>query len=536
MPELASQSAPPAAQPRRRYTVTPRVLAANRRNLEKANAVPKEIRYRPTPKRLAACRRNLSKAQPARPPDGSVHSPLGHGSIRQAFRRSRKKLTQFGDCLRQVRRILRPQNLRQADVARNVARIAWGWLDLLRDQCEEERRLLSAFWQRAWPAGDTPGASKHALERFRVFTRRWPLIEKCEACAARLRELASPFETSSQPFDTSSEAPSDVLDPLLAPGLGNPFQPDSQAEPDDAPLDLDPAGIEESPADKPLIPDSSATPGEPAEELAEESEELEEPEEARQSENSETEGAASGWPAFEEYQKHVMAALDVHPDLTLRAQEIARLSWERHQVMEDWETQASAALQDLLTQTPGPLSVGELTAKLEAALRGEAMRQAALQGTQLEVELKAALTKYLYECYGFQGVMNLFGPVPIPSSPDRGNRAATAPASGQPQGNAAAAASPEPGIKINREKLLKLLREAERYHDARVAAGKTPPSPRSADNMTREEMQERLEYVKRRRAELTEQINAIARTRAADLQEQGSPPEAPPSQPEISSS
>jgi hypothetical protein len=55
VPEDAPERGP-AAKPKRRYTVTVKVLAANRGNLEKANAVPREIRYRPTPKRVAACR------------------------------------------------------------------------------------------------------------------------------------------------------------------------------------------------------------------------------------------------------------------------------------------------------------------------------------------------------------------------------------------------------------------------------------------------------------------------------------------------
>jgi hypothetical protein len=48
MPDDAPQpdATAPAAKPKRRYTVTPTVLAADPRNLEKANAVPKEIRYR----------------------------------------------------------------------------------------------------------------------------------------------------------------------------------------------------------------------------------------------------------------------------------------------------------------------------------------------------------------------------------------------------------------------------------------------------------------------------------------------------------
>jgi hypothetical protein len=48
-----------APRPKRRYPVSAKVRAANRSNLEKANAAPKEKRYRLTPKRIAACRRNL---------------------------------------------------------------------------------------------------------------------------------------------------------------------------------------------------------------------------------------------------------------------------------------------------------------------------------------------------------------------------------------------------------------------------------------------------------------------------------------------
>ncbi|PYV28368.1 MAG: hypothetical protein DMG24_02195, partial [Acidobacteria bacterium] len=52
----------PQSPPQRKYTVSPKVLAAARANLAKANAISKEVRYRPTPKRLIACRANLLKA------------------------------------------------------------------------------------------------------------------------------------------------------------------------------------------------------------------------------------------------------------------------------------------------------------------------------------------------------------------------------------------------------------------------------------------------------------------------------------------
>ena len=55
----------------RKYTVTDRVLAACRANLERANAVPPEIRYRPTEKRRRACHRNLTLALIAKKRDRS---------------------------------------------------------------------------------------------------------------------------------------------------------------------------------------------------------------------------------------------------------------------------------------------------------------------------------------------------------------------------------------------------------------------------------------------------------------------------------
>jgi hypothetical protein len=102
MLEVASQPIP-VAKPRRRYTVTAKVLAANRRNLVKANAVPKEMRYRPTTKRLAACHRNLPKAQAVRSSANAARQPDSRGPIRQALHPSRKLLTEFDDRLRQVR-------------------------------------------------------------------------------------------------------------------------------------------------------------------------------------------------------------------------------------------------------------------------------------------------------------------------------------------------------------------------------------------------------------------------------------------------
>src|SRR5437879_1212633 len=49
-------------KPKRKYTLTAKALAANRRNLELACAVEASIRFRSTPKRLQASRENLTRA------------------------------------------------------------------------------------------------------------------------------------------------------------------------------------------------------------------------------------------------------------------------------------------------------------------------------------------------------------------------------------------------------------------------------------------------------------------------------------------
>lgn len=54
---------PATGNQKRRYTVSAKVLAANRAKLAKAMAVPKEIRLRETPRRIAARMQNLAKAQ-----------------------------------------------------------------------------------------------------------------------------------------------------------------------------------------------------------------------------------------------------------------------------------------------------------------------------------------------------------------------------------------------------------------------------------------------------------------------------------------
>jgi hypothetical protein len=74
-------------RPKRKYTVTDRVLAANRRNLVCANAVDRSIRYRMTPRRRIACHRNLVCAQAARR-TSSRYGPIRRGAYFISLERS----------------------------------------------------------------------------------------------------------------------------------------------------------------------------------------------------------------------------------------------------------------------------------------------------------------------------------------------------------------------------------------------------------------------------------------------------------------
>jgi hypothetical protein len=74
-------------RPKRKYTVSERVLAANRRNLARANAVDKAIRFRMTRKRRISCHRNLVRAQIVRQTSGR-YGPIRHGLYCASLERS----------------------------------------------------------------------------------------------------------------------------------------------------------------------------------------------------------------------------------------------------------------------------------------------------------------------------------------------------------------------------------------------------------------------------------------------------------------
>src|SRR5712691_4912306 len=170
--------------PRRNYTVTAKVLAACRRNLEKANAVPKSHRYRPTPRRLAACRRNLEKAHATlrtalqsslRAPGRAAgsRSPAYGTSFRhglycvllgRSLELAGESREDFREHIELFDRAFAPRDHEEARLVRAIAETAWRRLRAFRGQGRWERLAIR---YRLAEAGEKPraGPPKPRLRR-----------------------------------------------------------------------------------------------------------------------------------------------------------------------------------------------------------------------------------------------------------------------------------------------------------------------------------------------------------------------------------
>ncbi|MGH9376313.1 MAG: hypothetical protein ACRD1J_09145, partial [Terriglobia bacterium] len=138
----------PAPRPRRPYTVSAKVLAANRANLVKAREVPKAIRYRDTPRRRASCFANLSKAReaacaPGRP---SSRGRFCHGLYNKSLRRSLihagESEAAFDAHLQLFVEAFGANNPDEVKLARGLGEIVWRRWRAMRCLSEWEARSL----------------------------------------------------------------------------------------------------------------------------------------------------------------------------------------------------------------------------------------------------------------------------------------------------------------------------------------------------------------------------------------------------------
>lgn len=210
---------------KRKYTVSEKVLAASRRNLEKANAVPKSIRYRTTPKRLAASRQNLLKARAGRRGAGwwPRKRPFSARHLGRGLRRWGKWVrARFQADQAAVMRVLAPQpeTPSEGKLARGVAEGLWRWVAVLRDGMEREREGLRQAWVA--PATDALAAAALACRLLAVFSERQWMGEARERLQVRLARLARMF------YEIRNLVRSDwqeEIEAMPASLLGNPFHP-----------------------------------------------------------------------------------------------------------------------------------------------------------------------------------------------------------------------------------------------------------------------------------------------------------------------
>ena len=177
---------------KRKYTVSRKVLAANRRNLELARRVDGEIRFRPTPQRAAASRANLIKARAmlraaSLTPDGypqeqfksqnskfkkeesenrqstigdrkwpdspSYGTQLTRGHYAISLRRSARLLGEtpegFDGHVERFLEALHPGSAEERRLARGIAETVWRRLRAFRGQARWEQASLAALLREA---------------------------------------------------------------------------------------------------------------------------------------------------------------------------------------------------------------------------------------------------------------------------------------------------------------------------------------------------------------------------------------------------
>jgi len=188
-------------KPKRKYTVTPRVLAAVLANLAKANAVPKSIRYRSTVPRLLACRANLTLAVAARRADWSArYAPnfrLGVYalSLPRSLAAAGESEAEYERHLELFARGFAPIDKTEAKLVRAMAKVWWRRLRALRLQSRWETHRLRARLDYAAYLADLGLAGKNrdgntALELYGVFVEQLPLLTTLDRLSRRFERLA----------------------------------------------------------------------------------------------------------------------------------------------------------------------------------------------------------------------------------------------------------------------------------------------------------------------------------------------------------
>ncbi len=207
------------------YRPTPKRLAANRANIRKARAVPKEVMYRLTAKRLAACRANLERANAVpkyiryHPTERRRAAALGnlakanaavaagggrfrHGlfcmSLGQSLKRAGETLRAFRAHLDRFERAFAPQNDAERKLLRHAAETTWRRLRTYRSLARWQAWRLARVLRRAAQVGpsepaDASEAHILAFEVEDMLTSDAPVAELAFRLSKRLERLLRVF-------------------------------------------------------------------------------------------------------------------------------------------------------------------------------------------------------------------------------------------------------------------------------------------------------------------------------------------------------
>ena len=110
---------------KRRYTVSDKVRAANRLNLQKARAVGKEVLYRPTEKRRKACRANLLIARQSPNYQPNVRHGLRAVNLRESAPQVGERQEEYDRHMELVEGVLPAEQRRERNGVQGLGQALW---------------------------------------------------------------------------------------------------------------------------------------------------------------------------------------------------------------------------------------------------------------------------------------------------------------------------------------------------------------------------------------------------------------------------
>src|SRR6516225_7488486 len=123
---------------KRKYTVSDKVRAANRLNLEKARAVGKEILYRPTEKRRKACRANLLIARQSPNHLPNVRHGLRAVHLRESAPQVGERQEEYDRHMELVEGVLPAEQRRERNGVQGLGQALWRRRRLFGSQAHRE--------------------------------------------------------------------------------------------------------------------------------------------------------------------------------------------------------------------------------------------------------------------------------------------------------------------------------------------------------------------------------------------------------------